>query len=53
MLIFRHIIRINKCRLWDPWEIEWVMDLDDIISIPKIQATELVINMRKVSILCI
>ncbi|KAG5885876.1 hypothetical protein JTB14_019139 [Gonioctena quinquepunctata] len=42
-----HVLRINKCRLWGPWEIEWVTDLDDIISMPKINSTELVLNMRQ------
>lgn len=46
--VFRHVMKINKCRLWGPWEIEWVVDLDDIISIPKMNCTELVLNMRQV-----
>ncbi|KAJ8959925.1 hypothetical protein NQ314_006127, partial [Rhamnusium bicolor] len=43
----RHVIRINKCRLWGPWEVEWVADLDDIISMPKINCVELILNMRQ------
>ncbi|XP_066252577.1 intermembrane lipid transfer protein VPS13A-like [Euwallacea similis] len=42
-----HIIRVNKCTLWSSWEIEWEMDLDDIISMPKMNSVELIINMRQ------
>ncbi|EEZ98160.2 hypothetical protein TcasGA2_TC000586 [Tribolium castaneum] len=43
----QHVVRINKCRLWGPWDVEWAIDLDDILSMPKITSTELVFNMRQ------
>ncbi|XP_072395854.1 intermembrane lipid transfer protein VPS13A-like [Diabrotica undecimpunctata] len=47
IVTLEHVIRVNKCRLWGPWEIEWVVDLDDIISMPKINCIELILNMRQ------
>nr|XP_023015371.1 vacuolar protein sorting-associated protein 13C-like isoform X2 [Leptinotarsa decemlineata] len=47
IISLEHVLRINKCRLWGPWEIEWSTDLDDIVSMPKINSTELVLNMRQ------
>ncbi|XP_063908904.1 intermembrane lipid transfer protein VPS13C-like isoform X2 [Zophobas morio] len=47
LVSLQHVIRINKCRLWGPWDVEWAIDLDDIISMPKITSTELVFNMRQ------
>ncbi|CAH1186159.1 unnamed protein product [Phyllotreta striolata] len=47
IVTLEHIIRVNKCRLWGPWEIEWAVELDDIIAIPKIHGTDLVLNLRQ------
>ncbi|RZC35875.1 vacuolar protein sorting-associated protein 13A-like, partial [Asbolus verrucosus] len=47
LISLQHVIRINKCRLWGPWDVEWAIDLDDIISMPKITSTELTFNMRQ------
>ncbi|XP_060526445.1 intermembrane lipid transfer protein VPS13C-like isoform X2 [Cylas formicarius] len=41
-----HVIRINKHSLWGPWEVEWAVELDNIISLPKIDCVELTLNMR-------
>lgn len=46
---FRHLIKINKCRLWGTWEIEWVVDLDDVISMPKINGSELILQLKQVT----
>ncbi|KAK4883024.1 hypothetical protein RN001_006343 [Aquatica leii] len=43
----QHIIRVNKCRLWGPWELEWCLDLDDIVSVPQIENKELLLNVRQ------
>ncbi|KAH1005296.1 hypothetical protein HUJ04_006309 [Dendroctonus ponderosae] len=42
-----HVIRVNKSSLWGPWEIEWSVELDDIISLPKINQVELTLNLRQ------
>ncbi|CAH1961424.1 unnamed protein product [Acanthoscelides obtectus] len=42
-----HVIRINKCRLWGPWELDWVVDLDDITSMPKMNCVDLILNLRQ------
>lgn len=47
--VFRHVIRVNKYSLWGPWEIEWSVEIDDIISLPKINRVELTLNLRQVS----
>ncbi|KAB0792527.1 hypothetical protein PPYR_14486 [Photinus pyralis] len=47
ILSLQHIIRVNKCRLWGTWEVEWCLDLDDIISVPQIETKELVLNVRQ------
>lgn len=44
----RHVLRVNKCRLWGPWELEWCLDLDDVISVPQVTSDELVFNVRQV-----
>lgn len=49
IVTLEHIIKINKCRLWGPWELEWCVDLDEIISVPKVTTNELIINMRQVN----
>lgn len=48
-MYYRHIIRINKCRLWGPWEVEWAIDLDDVVSMPKIDGIELILHLKQVS----
>lgn len=48
IVTLEHIIKINKCRLWGAWELEWCVDLDDIISVPKVNSNELIVNVRKV-----
>ncbi|XP_030755861.1 vacuolar protein sorting-associated protein 13A-like [Sitophilus oryzae] len=47
IISLQRVIRINKCTLWGPWEVEWMVDLDDIISLPKINCVELILNMRQ------
>ncbi|KAK5650330.1 hypothetical protein RI129_001359 [Pyrocoelia pectoralis] len=47
ILSLEHIIRVNKCRLWGTWEVEWCLDLDDIISVPQIETKELILNVRQ------
>ncbi|KAL1509464.1 hypothetical protein ABEB36_004192 [Hypothenemus hampei] len=52
LVTLEHVICVNKSTLWGPWEIEWIVDLDDIISLPKINYTELILNMRQVMYWC-
>lgn len=33
--------------IWGNWDIEWCLDLDDIVSIPKMSTNELVLNVRQ------
>ncbi|XP_057653630.1 intermembrane lipid transfer protein VPS13A-like [Diorhabda carinulata] len=47
IVTLEHIVKINKCRLWGPWEIEWIVDIDDIISMPKMNCTELILQLRQ------
>ncbi|XP_017782614.1 PREDICTED: vacuolar protein sorting-associated protein 13A-like [Nicrophorus vespilloides] len=42
-----HVLRANKCRLWGPWELEWSLDLDEIISVAKVTTAQLVLNIRQ------
>lgn len=44
----RHIIRVNKCRFWGSWEMEWCLDMDDIVSVPQVTSNELIFNVRQV-----
>lgn len=46
-LVCRHVIRINKSTIWGPWDVEWCVDLDDVVSIPKMATNELVFNVRQ------
>ncbi|KAF5301566.1 hypothetical protein FQR65_LT08871 [Abscondita terminalis] len=47
LVSLEHIIRVNKCRLWGPWELEWCLDLDDVISVPQVETKELILNVRQ------
>lgn len=38
---------MHKSTIWGPWDIEWCLDLDDIVSIPKMSTNELVLNVRQ------
>lgn len=47
-LFSRHLVKINKCRLWGPWEVEWTIELDDILSMPQIIDAEMILTLRPV-----
>lgn len=46
LVSLEHIIKINKCRIWGPWSIEWAVELDDVISVPKMTSPEIILNLR-------
>ncbi|XP_050293548.1 intermembrane lipid transfer protein VPS13C-like [Anthonomus grandis grandis] len=47
LVSLEHVLRANKTTLWGSWEIEWMVDLDDINSLPIINCVELILNMRQ------
>ncbi|KAK9681109.1 hypothetical protein QE152_g38565 [Popillia japonica] len=44
IISLEHIIRVNKCRFWGSWEMEWCLDMDDIVSVPQVTSNELIFN---------
>ncbi|XP_044757951.1 vacuolar protein sorting-associated protein 13A-like [Coccinella septempunctata] len=46
ILSLQHLVKINKCRLWGPWEIEWTIELDDIVSMPQVVDAEMILTLR-------
>ncbi|XP_025830546.1 vacuolar protein sorting-associated protein 13C [Agrilus planipennis] len=48
IVTLQHLIKINKCRLWGPWEVDWCLELDDVISVPKITENCMLLNVKKV-----
>lgn len=46
----RHLVKINKCRIWGPWEVEWTIELDDIVSMPQAVNAEMTLTLRPVQL---
>lgn len=40
---------IENSRLWGPWDVRWAVELDEIVSVPKIVEQAIVISARDVS----
>lgn len=49
LITLQHIFLVENCRQWGPWDIEWSLELDDVVSVPKIVGQEIVINVRQVN----
>nr|XP_022904021.1 vacuolar protein sorting-associated protein 13C-like [Onthophagus taurus] len=47
LVSLEHVIRANKCRMWGSWELEWVLDLDEVVSVPQLIGNELIFNIRQ------
>ncbi|GJQ74448.1 hypothetical protein Trydic_g21318 [Trypoxylus dichotomus] len=47
IISLEHIIRVNKCRFWGSWEMEWCLDMDDVESVPQVTSNELIFNVRQ------
>lgn len=43
---FRHVFLVENYRLWGPWDVQWSVELDEIVSVPKIIDQAIVINVR-------
>lgn len=39
---------MENLRLWGPWDVQWAVELDEIVSVPKIIDQSIVINVRNV-----
>ncbi|CAH0559657.1 unnamed protein product [Brassicogethes aeneus] len=46
IVTLEHIIKVNKVKIWGPWDVEWVVDMDDVIKVNKNDQSELVIQLR-------
>ncbi|XP_022244299.1 vacuolar protein sorting-associated protein 13C-like [Limulus polyphemus] len=42
-----HVFLLEKCRFWGGWDVEWVVNLDNILSVPVVQGYHLVIKVRQ------
>lgn len=40
---------VENSRLWGPWDVQWAVELDEIVSVPKIVEQAIVLNVRGVS----
>ncbi|KAL1474078.1 hypothetical protein MTO96_021597 [Rhipicephalus appendiculatus] len=47
MITNRHVFLLEKCRLWGGWTIQWSIRLEDVVSVPFISGTNLVIRVRQ------
>ncbi|KAH7936709.1 hypothetical protein HPB49_003226 [Dermacentor silvarum] len=43
----RHVFLLEKCRLWGGWTIQWSIRLEDVVSVPFISGSSLVIRVRQ------
>ncbi|XP_067142942.1 intermembrane lipid transfer protein VPS13A-like isoform X2 [Centruroides vittatus] len=43
----KHVFLLEKCRFWGGWDIEWVVRVDDIMSVPILSGKKLVIKIRQ------
>lgn len=43
----KHVFLLEKCRFWGGWDIEWVVRVDDIMSVPVLARKKLVIKIRQ------
>ncbi|XP_045467694.1 vacuolar protein sorting-associated protein 13C-like [Harmonia axyridis] len=46
LISLQHLVKINKCRIWGPWEVEWTIELDDIVSMPQAVNAEMILTLR-------
>ncbi|KAL3234222.1 hypothetical protein MRX96_022656 [Rhipicephalus microplus] len=47
MITNRHVFLLEKCQLWGGWTVQWSIRLEDIVSVPFISGTSLVIQVRQ------
>lgn len=47
-LFRRHLFLLEKCRMWGDWDVEWMINVDDVLTVPHIQANNLVIKVKQV-----
>lgn len=47
MITDRHVFLLEKCRLWGGWTIQWSIRLEDVVSVPFISGSSLVIRVRQ------
>ncbi|KAH8021411.1 hypothetical protein HPB51_015591 [Rhipicephalus microplus] len=45
--LIRHVFLLEKCQLWGGWTVQWSIRLEDIVSVPFISGTSLVIQVRQ------
>lgn len=43
----RHVFLLEKSRFWGGWNIEWIVRVDDIMAVPKIDGNNLVIKIKQ------
>ncbi|KAK9875024.1 hypothetical protein WA026_005834 [Henosepilachna vigintioctopunctata] len=46
LISLEHLLKMNKCRIWGPWEIEWSVELDDILTMPHVKDGDLILTLR-------
>ncbi|XP_035231576.1 vacuolar protein sorting-associated protein 13A-like, partial [Stegodyphus dumicola] len=47
LLTNRHMFLLEKGRFWGGWDIEWVVSVDDVLTVPHIQGNNLVIKVKQ------
>ncbi|XP_014251025.1 vacuolar protein sorting-associated protein 13A-like isoform X2 [Cimex lectularius] len=47
LVTLHHVFLIEKCRLWGTWEVEWGVRVDDIMSVPTVEKSALVLKVRQ------
>ncbi|XP_054716823.1 intermembrane lipid transfer protein VPS13C-like [Uloborus diversus] len=47
LLTDKHVFLLEKNRLWGGWDVDWVISVDDILTVPHIQANNLVIKVKQ------
>ncbi|KAG8198774.1 hypothetical protein JTE90_007084 [Oedothorax gibbosus] len=43
----RHLFLLEKCRMWGGWDVEWMINVDDVLTVPHIQFNNLVIKVKQ------
>ncbi|GLG93219.1 Vacuolar protein sorting-associated protein 13, partial [Gryllus bimaculatus] len=47
LITIQHIFLVEKCRLWGPWDVEWIIRIDDILAVPKITENRILLKVRQ------
>lgn len=48
LISMQHVLMVENIRLWGPWDVQWALELDEIMSVPKILDGSIIISVRNV-----